>query len=290
MEYILIADSGSTKCEWAILSEDGKKIKIKTQGISPYFLNIEQIEQILRTELVPSLNKYIQNIKAIYFYGTGLSNQNNIQIISKCFKAVFPFTKKIKIETDIMGACRALACKEKAIVCILGTGSNLAVYNGKNIIHRSPGLGYVLGDEGSGAYIGKIILQHYLYNIFDNDLKIKFETQFKLDKNSILENVYKGKYPNRFLASLSIFIAQNRGHFMIENILEDSLHAFFAHHILPLQNYHKLPIHFTGGISFGYKDVLRKICNEQNLILGRVLKSPIDYLIKYHLLEFNPMP
>jgi N-acetylglucosamine kinase-like BadF-type ATPase len=278
MSVKLIADSGATKCEWCLI-QDGKKKKILTQGISPYFLNNTQIVSLLQKELIPKLKN--ATIHEIYFYGTGLSNANNVSILKKSLKQLFP-SAKTEVNTDILAAARALCGHEKGIACILGTGSNSCYYNGKKIIKNSPGLGYVLGDEGSGAYLGKKVVQYYLYNTFDADLMARFDAKFTTTNVEILENVYKQPLANRYLASFAIFLAENRGHYMIENIIEDGLNDFFFTHLYKFRESWILPINFIGSVAFGFKDVLQELCNTYELDLGNVLKKPMDGLVKYH--------
>jgi glucosamine kinase len=274
----LIADSGSTKCEWSFLQE-GKKKKIVTQGISPYFLNKEQIIAVLQKELLPKLRNV--EVDEIYYYGTGLANPENAKLFKSVFKKIYP-AAKVQAEIDLLAAARALCGGEKGVVCILGTGSNSCYYNGKKIIKNSPGLGYVLGDEGSGAYMGKKVIQHYLYNTFDEDLMSRFVARFQTNASEILEKVYKWPQPNRYLASFALFLAENRGHYMIENIIEDSLNDFFFNHLYKYRESWTLPISFVGGIAYGFKDVLKDMCFTYELELGKVLKTPMDGLIEYH--------
>ena len=171
MSSILIADSGSTKCEWCLLDNDKKK-KFITKGISPYFLNGNEIVALLQKELLIKLKQ--NNIEKIFFYGTGLKDNNNKRIIHTSLQKIFT-NASIEVQTDLLGAARALCKNEKGIACILGTGCNSCYYNGKKVIKNSPGLGYVLGDEGSGAYLGKKVLQYFLYNTFDEELTFAFE-------------------------------------------------------------------------------------------------------------------
>ncbi len=277
MSIKLIAESGATKCDWCLISK-GKTRKITTQGISPYFLSKDQIIQLLTKELLPKLGKVI--IKEVHFYGTGLSNVNNRKIIRNVLKQLFPGATR-SVETDLLAAARALCGRKKGIASILGTGSNSCYYNGKKIVKNSPGIGYILGDEGSGAYLGKKLVQYYLYDTLDKPLKKAFETRFNTNRAVLLENVYKKPLANRYLASFAVFLAENRGHYMIENILEDGLHAFFFHHLLTYKESHLFPIHFTGSIAFGFKDVLQELCNHY-LTLGQVMKTPLKGLIQYH--------
>jgi glucosamine kinase len=278
MAIQLIADSGSTKAEWCLI--DGKKKKtFFTQGLSPYFLSTEQIQKILELELKSKMRKVEPD--EVFFYGTGCSNPNNVILVKKAIQKVF--TKaKISVDHDLMGAAKALCGNEKGIACILGTGSNSCFYNGKKIIKNSPGLGYVLGDEGSGAYLGKKVIQYFLYNTFDEDLMDRFNAKFNTNNNEILEAVYKKPLPNRYLASFTIFLAENRGHYMVENIIEDGFNDFFFNHIYKYRESWTLPINFIGSVAFGFKDVLKEMCSSYELQLGTVLKKPMDGLIKYH--------
>jgi N-acetylglucosamine kinase-like BadF-type ATPase len=278
MAIKLIADSGATKCEWCVLN-NGKKKSIITQGISPYFFNEEQIVALLTKELLPKLKNI--EVDEVFYYGTGLSNPINVKLIKSALKKLFS-KAKISAETDLLAAARALCGNEKGIACILGTGSNSCYYDGKKIRKNSPGIGYVLGDEGSGAYLGKRVIQHYLYNTFDEDLRAMFDAKFVTNSVEILEKVYKQPLANRYLASFTNFLAENRGHYMIENIIEDGLNDFFFQH---LNKYHEswlYPINFIGSVAFGFKDVLQELCKSYELECGNILQKPMNGLIKFH--------
>lgn len=275
---ILVADSGATKCEWCLL-KGNKKLAVITQGLSPYFLNTSQIEAILRNELLPSLKN--PTVDLVYFYGTGCLNPANAKIVQKAIKAVFG-DAEIHVSHDLMGAAKALCGNEKGIACILGTGSNSCFYNGKKIVRNIPGIGYVLGDEGSGAYLGKKVIQYYLYKTFDEDLRYKFDQKYQLTSVDILENVYKKPLPNRYLASFTLFLSENRGHYMVENIIEDGLNDFFYYHLCKYGESWTHPIHFVGGVSFAFKDTLQELCNGYEFTLGKIIKNPMEGLIDYH--------
>lgn len=278
MAIKLIADSGATKCEWCLIN-NGKKKTFLTQGISPYFLSGEQIVTLLQKELMPKLKNVV--VDELHYYGTGLSNPNNVKIVKKSLKKLFPFAR-IEANTDLLAAARALCGKKKGIACILGTGSNSCFYNGKKILKNSPGLGFILGDEGSGAYLGKKVIQYYLYHTFDDDLMSRFDAKFTTTTVEILENVYKKPMANRYLASFAIFLAENRGHYMIENIIEDGLNDFFFNHLYKYRESWILPINFIGSVAFGFKDILQELCNTYELELGNILQKPMDGLVKYH--------
>jgi N-acetylglucosamine kinase-like BadF-type ATPase len=275
---ILIADSGATKCEWCLLS-NGKKKFIYTQGISPYFLSEQQIEDLLRKELEPKLKKI--NIGEIHYYGTGLGNPENVRIIKKAIKNIFP-KAKIEAHDDMIAAARALCGDQKGVCSILGTGSNSCFFDGKKNVKGSPGLGYILGDEGSGAYLGKKVLQYYLYNTFDEELRYRFDAKYTTNRIEVLENVYKKPLPNRYLASFAIFLADNRGHYMVENIIEDGLNDFFFMHLCKYNETWKFPVHFVGSIAYGFCDVIKELCDSYEFELGNIFQKPMEGLIKFH--------
>lgn len=278
MPVQLIADSGATKCEWRLVNNDTTS-SVFTSGISPYFLNKEQIVDLLQKELLPNLEDIAVN--EIFFYGTGLGNPNNISIILKALKKLFK-DAKVKADTDLLGAARALCGSEKGVACILGTGSNSCYYNGKKIMKNCRSLGYILGDEGSGAYLGKKVIQYYLCNTFDEDLKSLFNAKYKTTHIEVLDNVYKNPFPNRYLASFAIFLSENRGHYMIENILEDGLNDFFFHQLYKYTESWTLPINFAGSVAYAFKDILQELCTGYQLELGVVVKNPMEGLVKYH--------
>ncbi|HRN58094.1 MAG TPA: N-acetylglucosamine kinase [Agriterribacter sp.] len=275
----LIADSGATKAEWCLV-EGKKKRTIFTQGISPYFLDTAGITGILEKELLPSLKNI--RVDEVYYYGTGCINPNNNRIVKQSIKNVFKDVKTLEVTHDVMAAARALYGNSSGVACILGTGSSSCYYNGKKIAVNKPGLGYVLGDEGSGAYLGKKVLQYYLYGTFDEELTGRFNIKYNINSTTILENVYKKPLPNRYLASFAPFLSENRGHYMIENIIEDGLNDFFFHHICKFRESWILPVSFVGGISFYFQDTLKELCRLYEFTPGKILKNPMEGLVTYH--------
>lgn len=278
MSVILIADSGSSKTQWCLL-DGNKKKNLSTLGLSPYFLSGPQITEILEKDLLPKIKNNLPD--EVYFYGTGCSNAGNAKLVRQSIKSVFP-SAIVNVDHDLMGAARALCGRERGIACILGTGANSCFYNGKKIVKNSPGLGYVLGDEGSGAYLGKKVVQYYLYNTFDPDIMDRFNIKFNTTPAEILDSVYKKPLPNRYLASFAMFLAENRGHFMIENILEDGFNDFFFNHIYKYRESWSHPINFTGSVAYGFRDVLKDLCSSYELQLGKVIRHPMDGLIHFH--------
>ncbi len=274
----LIADSGSTKTEWCLLKNE-KPVIFTSQGMSPYFTDDEGLTKIIQDEVLPHIKNVAVN--EISFYGTGCKDPRNQKRVKKVFEKIFS-KANVFVESDLFGAARSLCGLEKGIACILGTGSNSCSFNGKKISKNSPGLGYVLGDEGSGAILGKKVIQHYLYTIFEEDMRLRFEEKFATSPEEILEAVYRKPLPNRYLASFTQFLAENRGHYMIENIIEDGLNEFFYTHIIRYSECKKLPVHFTGGVAHEFKDVIEELCGGYGLELGQITKTPMEGLIQFH--------
>lgn len=278
MSIHLIADSGSTKTTWCLLVDGKKKKTIQTLGMSPYFLSEDQMVSMMEKELV---SKIKVQPEVIYFYGTGCAAPAKANQVQKALKKVFK-SSKCNVEHDLFGSARALCGDEKGVVAILGTGSNSGYFNGKKIAKNNPGLGFILGDEGSGTHLGKKVIQHVLYNTFEPELMDAFNKKYPTNQAEILDKVYNQPLPNRYLAGFTEFLVENRGHYMIENIIEDCLNDFFFYHIYKYRESWSLPVHFTGSVAFGFKDVIEDLCHRYELQLGRVLKEPIDGLIQYH--------
>ena len=278
MPVTLIADSGATKAEWCLLKDRKEKTFI-TPGLSPYFLTTDAIADTIQQQLLPKLKNV--SVNAVFFYGTGCANPENAKNVKKAILRVFP-SAQVTVNTDLMAAARAVCGKEKGIACILGTGSNSCYYNGKSIVKNSPGIGYVLGDEGSGAYLGKKVVQYYMYNTFDDDLRARFDAKYVTTPVEILDNVYKKPLPNRYLATFTMFLAENRGHYMVENIIEDGLNDFFFQHLNKYNEVWKYPVNFVGSVADGFKDVIQSLCSSYEFELGTIFKNPMQGLARYH--------
>jgi hypothetical protein len=274
----IIADSGATKCHWTVILGN-QKMTIKTIGISPYFLTTDEIIATINKSFAKKIKP--ETINAVYFYGTGLSNPTNVASIKKALKSVF--TKaSFDIQTDLVAVARATCQNDKGVACILGTGANTGFYNGKKIVKNSPGLGYVLGDEGSGAYLGKKVLQYYLYTTFDEELMHSFEQKYNLNKDQILDAIYKQPRPNKYMASFAEFLSAHRGHYMIENIIEDGINDFFFTHLNKFNESWLYPIHFSGTVAYVFRDTIKQLATAYELELGKIIKSPMDGLIEFH--------
>lgn len=276
--YILVADSGATKTEWKLVGKV-QSPSFFTKGISPYHMDQDQILSILSSELPKKIfNKPIEQIR---YYGTGCKTRPKAAIVNQALSRLFP-DAKVHVTHDLMGACIAASGNEKGIVCIMGTGSNSCYYNGHRIVVNSPGLGYILGDEGSGAYLGKKLLQHFLYDMLDKPLLRAFLRDFETNRDEILHKVYREPNANRFLASFTPFLSAQRGHFMIENIIEDGLRDFFEQHLNSYPQRYEHPVHFVGSIAFHFQDKIAELCKVFGFQLGKVLKQPMGGLATYH--------
>lgn len=279
MSSLLLVESGSTKTDWCFLKKGKKPVFFRTAGINPYLQTHEDIISLLENELQWDEKKYHPD--AIAYYGAGAGNIDKQNELSYLLQSYFSI-KKIDVQCDMMAAARAMCGNDKGIVCILGTGSNSCYYNGKRIADRLPSLGYIAGDEGSGNYLGKRILQYYAYNTFDDELRVAFEQLFGNEISKIINKLYREPFPNRYLATFVTLLKQNRGHFMVENIVEDCLNDFFQLHILKYRQSWKLPLYFTGSVAFEFQDVIQNLCNQYELELGKIDKNPMDGLIRYH--------
>jgi N-acetylglucosamine kinase-like BadF-type ATPase len=274
---ILIIDSGSFKADWILLTQSSS-IQLQTQGLNPYFIDFENTKNELKKISEIQINK--KEIKQIFFYGAGCSSYENTTIIYKILQWLFPVAK-IKIETDLAGAAKALFKKDKGIACILGTGSNCCFYDGANIVKQTPSLGYILGDEGSGAYMGKMLIKKYLHNQLGEDLKTQLEKDYKLNQKKILKAIYQEGFPNRYLANFSEFIYKYKQKKDIQNIINQSLDKFFNLHVSKLTE-HTRKVGFVGSIAWIFKDNILTIAENYGLHIDEIIQSPIINLTKIH--------
>jgi len=274
---ILIADSGSTKAEWIILPDEGNSETVFTSGINPFYQDPRQIVLQLQHEFTPVQKKF----DAIYFYGAGCINHDKEEIVREALLQVFEATE-IFIGSDLLAAARSLCQDQPGIACILGTGSNSCYYNGHEIIDHVSPLGFILGDEGSGAVLGKKLLSDILKNQLPPNLIHDFYESYKTTTAEILENVYKQPFPSRYLAGYTIFLSKNIHIPEIENIVIAGFQDFIRRNLKQYPKVNLLPVHFTGSIAFHFESQLRKVLEEQKLILGKIEQAPMSGLISYH--------
>lgn len=279
MSSILLAESGSTKTDWCLLRPGSTDVHFHTSGINPYLQSPAAIGDMLEAEL--HWDKSQHDADQITFYGAGAGSDSNQKLIHDSLTRYFGI-KNVGVKTDMMAAAHSLCGTEKGVVCIIGTGSNSCYYDGNKIAEQQANLGYVAGDEGSGNYMGKRVLQYYAYKTFDAELHESFEMLFGSNLPEILHHIYREPFPNRYLAGFTKLLVDNRGHFMVENIIEDCLNDFFHHHILKYRSSWKQQIHFTGSIAWAFQDVIENLCHQFELELGKIVKSPMEGLIRYY--------
>ena len=274
---ILIADSGSTSTNW-VLVEDGKSVQsLFTPGINPFYQTPEEIAGEIATL---TLNVKPSSVKAIYFYGAGCV-ADKIEMVKHAIAQSFT-QSQIYVESDLVAAARGLLQHEAGIACILGTGSNSCFYNGKNIVSNVSPLGFILGDEGSGAVLGKKFIADCLKNQLPEELKNKFLTTFGLTANDIINHVYRKPFPNRYLAQFTPFLAENMAEPAIYNLIFDSFTDFFVRNVMQYPNFEEYPVSFVGSIAYYFKDILEVVAFELGITLGEIKQSPLEGLVAFH--------
>jgi N-acetylglucosamine kinase-like BadF-type ATPase len=276
---ILIADSGSSKTDWRLIDEEGHIHQAKTSGINPFLHTEEEVSAILQSELLPQLPQ--KQVKEAHFYGAGCASEKSCTLITHALEKIFPGVKT-SVTHDMMAAARALCNKEAGIACIIGTGSNSCLYDGEKIVDKIPALGYVLGDEGSGSYMGRQLLNAYLKRDMPSDLAEKFFRRFEVNLPTVLENVYRQPSPSRYIAGFSRFAFHHLKHPYIFRMVYKSFEDFFDKNVCKYDNYTAHPIHFTGSVAFYYSNVLRQVANDQGLFVKNIVEAPIAGLTLYH--------
>lgn len=271
----IITDSGSTKTDWRIEIDDASEVVLTTKGINPYYMDDSSIQHILDAELMPQLKPIgsIDDVRAVEFYGAGCTPAMSpkVQCVLECFFS----SAIVLVASDLLGAAKSLCGDSEGIACILGTGANSCLYDGQNIVSNVSPMGFILGDEGSGAVLGKTFLNE-LYKGDHRDLIPVFEKECNLTNASIIQKTYREPFPNRFLASLSPFIAEYMAkEEWIEAMVIDCFRNFFKRNV---QHYHRseLPVHFVGSVAFYYEQQLREAAKLEGFNVGVIKKSPLQ--------------
>ncbi|GBU07999.1 ATPase [Bacteroidales bacterium] len=286
---IILADGGSTKTQWVVVDNKQTLAKTPTQvaptivrqiiakGINPFFQTRDEIAAEIQEHLMQEIKGF--SIDAVYFYGAGCSFPEKNEMVKSAIRQFID--AKIEVGSDLLAAARALCGKEPSIACIMGTGSNSCYYDGQTIQDNVSPLGFILGDEGSGAVLGKLLVGDCLKNQLSPELKEKFFAQFELTPAILLERVYKQAFPNRFLASLSPFLIQNINDPQVYALVFNAIKSFFVRNVMQY-DYKKYKVHLVGSIAFYYKDIIQEVTKELGIDLGNIIKSPMEGLIKFH--------
>ena len=268
-DVTIIADSGSTKTDWLIGSK-----RISTQGINPIHQDDDAILAILNNELLSHLSPLTSHPQTIRFYGAGVRPEQE-ERMERLLAQVFPNATSIEAKSDMLGAARALCGKEEGLACILGTGANSCLFDGEHIIQNTPPLGYILGDEGSGAVMGRMFLNALYKNRLYEGAKEEFEQFFKLNMANVIERVYRQPMANRWLASLCPYIRQHLDQPSVQEVVVQNFQLFIRHNLAPYRRPH-LPINAVGSVAYFFRPQLEQAATAEGYTIGQILRSPLD--------------
>lgn len=276
---VIIADCGSTKCDWLLVHGERDQQLENTVGFSPFFHTTAEIEEILKTQLLPKIKP--GEVTQVWFYGTGVHDEHRGEIVAAALRNVFP-NAGVEVEHDLLASARATCRHSAGIACILGTGSNSCYYDGKKILDNVTSLGWLLGDEGSGTHLGKALLRAWFYRELPTDLNAAFNAAYPEGPDAIKDRVYE-KGANAYLASFTRFLGDHLQHPYIQKLVADSLGEFLDRHVCKYSGYQHVPVHFVGSIAHHFQQVLEKCMEERKLQLGVVIRKPIYPLAEFHL-------
>jgi N-acetylglucosamine kinase-like BadF-type ATPase len=276
---ILIADSGSTKTDWYLGRTPADGLRLASQGLNPYFHTEDELFATLDALFPSTLLPRPVDVSAIHFYGAGCTPEMS-PVVAAALQRKFPVAD-IQVESDLLGATRALCGHDEGIACILGTGSNSCQYDGQRIVRQVSPLGFILGDEGSGAVLGKLLVGDILKEQLPAPLVRDFETTYGLTRANIIYKVYKQPNPNRFLASFAPFLSRHRSEPAIHALLVGSFRSFFRRNVRHYE-YQRLPVHLVGSIAHHFAPEIQEAAVREGIRLGRTLQAPLQGLIQYH--------
>ena len=276
---ILLADSGSTKTDWGLV-ENGKLVKrLRTSGMNPFQMSEEAITEEIKTHLVPELPGTVLDEE--HFYAAGCTKEKQ-PIVERALRANLTINGEFEVASDMLGAARGICGHKPGIACILGTGSNSCSYDGKNLVKNVSPLGFILGDEGSGAVLGKLLVGDVLKNQMPEAITKRFFEKYKLTSAEIIDRVYRHPKPNTFLASFVPFLEENIDEPKIYNLVKESFRSFLRRNVMQYDGWQTLPIGFNGSIAKIYKKPLLEALEEEGMHLGRIIQAPMEAMVEYH--------
>lgn len=279
---ILIADGGSSSIKWCLLEKTEKVTEFTTTGINPIMLTYEEMSQRIADEVRPQFKMPLEMIERIFYYGAGCCGGEYNRVVEKSLKRTFA-SSVIAVDSDMAGAARALCGTQPGIACILGTGSNSCLYDGDKIIDSIAPLGYILGDEGSGAVLGRMLISDVFKKQLPQELCLKFREKFDLDLDTVIRRVYGSPEANRFLASLTPFLSEYIEEPAIHRLVLNAFKAFFVRNVAHYMAYKTLPVNFVGSVAYHFRDVLGEAAAAIDCHIGKVIPSPMEGLVGYHL-------
>jgi len=275
----LIAESGSTKTEWILAGKDSGIKSFSTIGLNPFYTDRARFIDTITEKIVPQLDT--GKVENIYFYGAGCSTKTNVDLIKKCLSQYFK-DAGIFIHTDLLAAARALLYDRSGFVAILGTGTNTGIYNGQKIKESIDSLGYIMGDEGSGSYIGKKILGEYMRGYMPGDLKKDFNNEYTISRDEVFDNLNNKPLPNRYLGNFCRFAGKNIGHEYIRDIVREAFNDFFMNIVVHYPSFKKYELNISGSVGFVFRDILKETSAAFEMNTARIIRSPVKDLVKYH--------
>jgi len=277
---ILVADSGSTKADWIAGNAGAVNAEFHTKGFNPFFHDRNFILNELKDN--SALRDFSKKVSMLYFFGAGCSSADRNKIIFDALSEFFP-NAIITVEHDMLGSALAVCQGKPGMACILGTGSNICYFDGKIISETRHGLGYIIGDEGSGSYYGKKLLSMYLYKILPDDLQLAFSHAYGLEKEAIITKVYREPNTNVFLASFAGFLSQHADHPFIQKMIYEGMTEFFRTNVLSYKESFTVPVHFVGSIAWFFRETLHAVATENNILVGNIIRKPVTGLADYFL-------
>ena len=277
---ILIADGGSTKCNWCLLDDAHSRVYFNTEGYNPDFTSTAAIAASLGQHLPDTLPR--EQVREVHFYGAGVSSAQKAEVIAAALRQLFPQAKATVTE-DLLAAARALLGRQPGFAAILGTGTNSCLYDGAKITYNVDSLGYFLGDEGSGSYFGKRLLRDYLRNLLPDGLQDIFRETYNLgSRNDILDRLYNQPLPNRFLASFAKFAYDHNNVPYCRDIVLEGFETFFQNLVLHYPRVQEYSFNCVGSVGYNFRDVLTQVAKNHGMGVGKIIRSPIDDLVSYH--------
>lgn len=277
----LVVDSGSTKTDWGFFNTAYDLRSVKTQGINPCHQSVEAISTIIKSELLPNTSGIdLNTVNEVYYYGAGCATESICVQMAGILKEFFP-NAVIAVDSDMLGAARALCGRSEGVACVLGTGSNSCMYNGKEIVDQVPSLGYILGDEGSSAAIGRRLIGDCLKRQLPEAVCNEFMERYQLTKEIIIENVYRQPLPNRYIAGFAPFVYEKRAVPEVHKLIIQCFSEFFTRNVI---SYHKpwMPVHFVSSLADNFADELKETAEALGMTIGKIETSPMRGLIDYH--------
>jgi len=277
---ILIADGGSTKCNWCLLDDTHNRVFFNTEGYNPDFMGTPAIAASLIQNLPDTLPR--EQVRAVHFYGAGVSSAAKADVIGAALRQLFP-KAQVTVTEDLLAAARALLGRQPGFAAILGTGTNSCLYDGARITYNVDSLGYFLGDEGSGSFFGKRLLRDYLRNLLPDGLQDTFRETYGLgSRNDILDRLYNQPLPNRYLASFAKFAYDNNNVSYCRDIVLEGFETFFQNLVLHYPNVQNHTFNCVGSVGYNFRDVLAQVAKTHGMTVGKIIRSPIDDLVSYH--------